>query len=176
MISIIFDTETTGLLLPSTAPIDKQSKIIELGAVKYYGGKGEQATLSQLINPEIQITEEITKITGITNEDVKDAPTFKEFLPELVKFFSDGDRMYCHNAPFDTCMLKNDIARAEYDEFPWPEEIICTAQEYAPMFSRRPRLHELYEEIMGHPLEQTHRALDDATALFSLLKKDGQLD
>lgn len=172
---IIFDTETTGLLLPSAAPLDKQPRIIELGAVRVseHAVLGE---LSQLLNPEIEISAEITKITGITNEDLVGKPTFREFLPQLVDFFVGADMLICHNAPFDSGMLRNELKRAGIEDFPWPKEIVCTAQEYTATMGKRPTLKALYEKVIGVPLAQTHRALDDAMAVYEVLTKDKFFD
>ena len=103
MISILFDTETTGLLLPSTAPLEKQPYIIELGAVKVNEHGAVLGQLEQLLLPPVPITAEITKITGIQQADVADKPTFAEFLPRLIQFFSGAghtraDTLICHNA------------------------------------------------------------------------------
>ena len=167
MKAIIFDTETTGLLLPSSAPVEKQPKIIELGAIAV-SESGVLGELSQLLSPG----QEITKITGITNEDLVGKPTFAEYLPQLKEFFAGSDMLICHNAPFDTGMLKNDLIRAACEDFPWPNTIICTAQEYTPVLGHRPKLLTLYERIIGVPLAQTHRALDDARAVHEVLVKD----
>ena len=172
MKAIIFDTETTGLLLPSSAPLEKQPRIIELGAILVSTETGIIGELTQLINPEMEISAEITKITGITNEDLVGKPTFKEYLPTLRAFFDGADMLICHNAPFDSGMLRNDLKRAGCDDFPWPAETICTAQEYTPVVGKRPRLLQLYEIIMGKPLAQTHRALEDAMAVYEILDKD----
>lgn len=171
MKAIIFDTETTGLLLPSTAPVEKQPRIIELGAL-VCSESAILGELSQLLDPQVEITAEITKITGLTNDDLKGKPTFKEFAPQLADFFRGADYLICHNAPFDVGMLKNDLKRAGIEDFPWPETIICTAQEYTPMMGKRPKLLALYEKVIGVPLAQTHRALDDAMAVYEVLTKD----
>lgn len=171
MKAIIFDTETTGLLLPSSAPVEKQPKIIELGAIAV-SESGILGELSQLLSPGQEITAEITKITGITNEDLVGKPTFAEFLPQLKEFFAGSDMLICHNAPFDTGMLKNDLIRAACEDFPWPNTIICTAQEYTHVVGKRPSLKVLYKHIIGEELAQTHRALDDVMAVYAVLQKD----
>jgi len=175
MKAIIFDTETTGLLLPSKAPLEKQPHIIELGALAV-SRDGVIAELSQLLDPKIEITAEITKITGLTNEDLKGKPTFAEFLPQLAEFFRGADFLICHNAPFDTGMLRNDLKRAGCDDFPWPTETLCTAQEYTSLLGKRPSLKILYQHIIGEPLAQTHRALDDAAAVYAIMLKDKFFD
>lgn len=171
MKAIIFDTETTGLLLPSSAPVEKQPRIIELGAIAV-SESGILGELSQLLSPGQEITAEITKITGITNEDLVGKPTFAEFLPQLKEFFAGADMLICHNAPFDSGMLRNDLIRAGCEDFPWPETTICTVQEYQPLFGKRPSLKVLYHRIIGEELAQTHRALDDVMAVYAVLQKD----
>lgn len=175
MKSVIFDTETTGLLLPSSAPLEKQPRIIELGIIVAEGGM-MVGSHNWLINPECEISAEITKITGITNEDLVGKPTFGQLLGEIEDVFAESQFGFAHNAPFDVGMLSNELLRIGRTGFPWPEQIICTAQEYTPMMGKRPRLIHLYEKIMGHPLEQTHRARDDAMAVFEILSKDNFFD
>lgn len=169
---IILDTETTGLL-KKAVPLEQQPQIIELGAL-LVNGKGWQADckLSQLFNPGCPLPSIITKITGITDEQLIDMPTFKEYLPTLISFFGNVDMLICHNAPFDVGMLKNELKRAECDDFPWPKDIICTVMEYKALMGKWPKMTELYEKVMGKPLEQKHRALDDCIALNEILIKD----
>lgn len=175
MKAVIFDTETTGLLLPATAPLEKQPRIIELGVIIVVDGK-KVGEYNQLINPECEITAEITKITGITNEDLVGKPLFREILAEFEEVFGWSDFGFAHNAPFDVGMIENELKRCGRTGFPWPKEIVCTAQEYTPMFGKRPRLIHLYEKIMGRPLAQTHRACDDAMAVFEVLEQDKYFD
>lgn len=171
MKAVIFDTETTGLLLPSSAPLEKQPRIIELGVVVVQDFK-VASTHNWLINPECEISAEITKITGITNDDLVGKPLFRELLPEIEEVFANSDYGIAHNAPFDRTMIENELKRITRTGFPWPQEILCTAQEYTHVMGKRPRLIHLYERVMGKPLEQTHRAMDDAMAVYEVLEKD----
>ncbi|HET8686852.1 MAG TPA: 3'-5' exonuclease [Methanosarcina sp.] len=174
MRALIFDTETTGLILPSSAPIEKQPHIIELGVVVVEDNK----LISEhnwLINPECEITAEITKITGITNDMVADKPLFRELLGEIEEVFGGADVGIAHNMPFDEGMLKLELERCARTGFPWPKELICTVAEYIPVFGKKVKLTALYETIMGVPLAQTHRASDDAKALFEVLQKENFL-
>lgn len=169
---VVFDTETTGLLLPSTLPPEDQPRIIELGVAVIEEGvlTGEH---NWIIDPECEITAEITKITGITNDDVKGKPKFREILAEIEPVFADSKYGIAHNAPFDVGMLTNELLLCARDGFPWPETVICSAQEYTHFLGYRPRLIQLYEHVMGCKLDQTHRALDDALALHAILSRDG---
>jgi len=171
---VIFDTETTGLLMPSVAPIDKQPRVIELGVVVIVDGK-VQSEHNWIFDPKQSISAEITKITGITNEDLVGKPEFRERLAEIEEVFGGADIGIAHNAPFDTGMLKTELDLCGRTGFPWPAEMICTAQEYTHVLGKRPRLVDLYEHVMGRPLAQTHRALDDALAVWEVLEKDNFL-
>ncbi|HSH36824.1 exonuclease domain-containing protein, partial [Schnuerera sp.] len=86
---VVFDIETTGL-----SP--KNDMITEIGAIKIVNGKIVDE-FSQLINPERPIPNRIIKITGITDEMVKDKPTIDEVLPDFERFI-DGAVLVAHNA------------------------------------------------------------------------------
>mgnify|MGYP001558193404 CR=1 FL=1 len=174
MKTIIFDTETTGLLKPSGSPLEDQPRIIELGIVVVQD-MVITAERSWLIYPECQISEQITKINGITNSDLKGKPLFRQLLAEIEDVFAGSDFGVAHNSPFDTGMLRNELLRCSRSGFPWPRNMLCSAQEFTPFMGFRPKLTQLYEKVMGFPLAQTHRALDDAIALYSVLEKTGVL-
>ena len=172
--SVLIDFETTGLTAPSVADLDKQPRVIEVGVVVYDDGALVKEH-SELISPGVEISAEITKITGITNDDLKGRRTFVEVLPTLRQMFADTDFFIAHNAPFDRACLEYELKRAACDDFPWPPNTICSAQEFTHEFGYRPKLTELYERKMGAPLAQTHRALDDIKALAEVLLKEGML-
>jgi DNA polymerase III alpha subunit (gram-positive type) len=89
--------------------------------------------------------------------------------------FVGAENLYIHNAPFDVAMIQYELERMQVDDFPWPKNIICTANEYKHIFGFVPRMVDLYERIVGHPLAQTHRAQDDVDALAEILLKEGLL-
>lgn len=172
MIMIAFDFETTGLTLHPSAPITKQPRAIEFGGV-LMNEKGEVLEeASILINPQQSLTEEITKITGLTDADLKDAPIFSQVLPQLCRLFGEASVVMAHNLPFDKSILRGELARIDCHDFPWPSTEICTVQLYADVWGRNPRLVELYQHVMGVPLAQTHRALDDVKAMVDIIKKE----
>lgn len=175
MIHAVVDTETTGLPRPKAAGLGAQPKIIELCVVRIDATGQVLSEHEWLINPGEEITDEITKITGIKNDDLVGKPSFAELLPQIKEAFVGADTFIAHNAPFDRGMLLNDIARCGEEaskEFPWPAEIICTVQAYRHEYGRRMKLTELYEKKVGKPLLQTHRALDDVKALIEVLIAD----
>lgn len=169
-LALVFDFETTGLTLHPDAPVDKQPRAIEFGGALVRLSDGEIVEeFSELINPGIPISEEITKITGIDDEAVRGAPRFLTVLPKLRRAFDSAVVMVAHNEPFDEAILRHELARNFVKHFPWPERKVCTVGLYRGQWGRNPRLIELYEAVLGKPLQQTHRALDDVKALIEIL-------
>lgn len=186
MKTLIFDTETTGLPIYE-APLDKQPRIIELGGMIHDPATTEVgiAQYTQLVHPGCDITAEITKITGITNEDLIWQPDFitawnggvdkKGALLLGFKDFIHGcEVLIAHNAEFDVKLLSFELQRMELDPKDFiPPTVICTVAEFYHVFGRRAKLTELYERIINQPLRQTHRALDDVRALYEVCAKAG---
>lgn len=167
------DFETTNLTLHPNADLSKQPRAIEFGGALVDMDTGEIVEeLSILINPEEEITAEITKITGITNDDVRDAPKFIEILPQLRHMFGQATVVAAHNLPFDRAILKYELMRANVLDFPWPSRELCTVGAYREFFGKNPKLTELYEFVIGEPLAQTHRALEDVKAMISIIQKE----
>ena len=103
---VVFDIETTGLDLMSNG-------ITEIGAVKIRNGKiTEQFTT--LVKPDYPITDEIVKITGITEEMVKDSPKISTVIPDFMKFI-EGAVLVAHNADFDVKFMKRFASAEDYE-------------------------------------------------------------
>src|SRR5690625_3934279 len=90
---VVIDIETTGF-----SP-DKGGRIIEIAAVRVVHGVIKDK-FHTLVDPQLKIPAKITRLTGITNEDVKGQPTAIKVLPELYRFIGDGV-VVCHNLSFD---------------------------------------------------------------------------
>ncbi|WP_298826894.1 3'-5' exonuclease [uncultured Planococcus sp.] len=93
---VVLDFETTGLRAGS-------DKIIQIGAVKFIEHERKE-TMYLMVNPECFISSTITRITGISNKDVENAPTIEEVAHELIAFIGDLP-IIAHNAPFDMGFL-----------------------------------------------------------------------
>lgn len=173
---IVFDTETTGLPLHPRAPLAKQPHIIEFGAAVISAVDGSLLEEYQMmINPGMPIPAEITRITGITDSDVAGAPTFEQALPAIRAAFEGVDMAVAHNLAFDRSMLQYALARMAFSlqgDFPWPTRELCTVEAYEADWGRRPRMKELYAAVLGRPLAQTHRALDDVNALLEIVRHE----
>ena len=167
---IVFDTETTGLPLHPEAPLEKQPKIIELGAALLDAEGKVVDTFNQLLHPGEDITDEITKITGIKNEDLVEQPKFADVLPQLREFFGRAFAVFAHNLPFDRTLLRFDLKRAACEDFPWPAAEYCTIGLHRSIWGRNMKMTELYEHALKKPLPQTHRALDDVMALVEIIQ------
>ena len=170
---LVYDTETTGLTLHPNAPLKKQPKIIEFGAVLLDPRTGSiEEEISIMVNPGEPLTDEIIKITGITDADLIDAAPFSAIIPQLRRLFSAATTVIAHNLPFDKAMMKNELIRADCLDFPWPTKELCTVGIYKEEWGRNPKLIELYEAVMSKPLAQTHRALDDVIALVDIIQRE----
>ena len=99
----ILDVETTGLSA-------RKNGIIEIGLVKVSNLKIIEKYHS-FINPQKEIPYYITQLTGITNDDVFDAPFFEDVADEIEEFISD-DILTAHNFPFDNSFLRKEFAYA----------------------------------------------------------------
>ena len=176
----VFDTETTGLTLHPDADLRKTPRCIEFGGVILSGKDGSIIhECNWLIDPEEDITEEITKITGITTADVRGQQTFAQRVPQIAMYFEMAGAVMAHNLPFDRSIIFGEMARAFPDgdrrRHPpawWPSNELCTVGLYREQWGRNPRLIELYPHILGKPLAQTHRALDDVKALVEIIQHE----
>ncbi len=158
---IAFDTETTGL-----DPF-AGDRIIEVGLVKLrIDDAGEvigREDLSRLVNPGMPIPKKITDITGISDDDVAGAPSFPELAQEIATWF-EGSVAVAHNFPFDHAFFTQEFDRAGVM---WQEPLaaIDTVDVSIKMFpdARSHKLGDLAKRL-SVPLENAHRATDDAAA------------
>jgi len=150
----VIDIETTGLS-------KYYHKITEIAAAKIENGKITER-FQMLINPRVEIPRFITRLTGIDNEMVRDAPRIEEVLPRFLHFLGD-DVFVAHNATFDFGFLDFNVTK--HLEFGLPNKRLCTrklANRLFPHLHRR-RLIDLCE-LFGIRNNQAHRAFGDVEA------------
>jgi len=165
---IFLDFETTGLLLPSSSDLELQPRIIEIGAIKVDNDMQVVGELSELIDPQQLISEEITRITGIKPKELEGKRKIEEAVPEWAEFFVGATTLVAHNLAFDRDVLYFELLRTGWERrFPFPPKQLCTVDSTMHIKGRRMKLTELYQHTQGEPLAQTHRALDDVRALFA---------
>ncbi|MND30615.1 DNA polymerase III subunit epsilon [compost metagenome] len=104
MRDIIFDTETTGLE-------SKQDRIIEIGGVELINNFPSGKTIHIFINPgDRKVHPDALAVHGITDEFLKDKPSFAEVAQQIVDFF-EGARWIAHNANFDMGFINAEFER-----------------------------------------------------------------
>jgi DNA polymerase III epsilon subunit-like protein len=168
---IVLDFETTGLIAPSVADLEVQPRIIEIGALKLNDRFEEIGRIDELVDPGIPITDEITRITGIKNEDLKGKRKIQTLLPEMAEFFLGEETLIAHNLDFDLSVLYFELQRHGWERrFPFPPNHICTVDASYHIKGRRLKLVELFEITQGKKLNQTHRAIEDVEALALCFK------
>jgi DNA polymerase-3 subunit epsilon len=166
MIVQTFDTETTGLVGSRRLPLDKQPYITE-----WYSCAADLKTgeifweLDFLIKPPIAITEEITRITGITDADVADAPMFAVVAPIIRAAIELGPRMVAHNASFDMEMVQIEFERLG-QKIEFPKRPLCTVEATMALKGHRLNLQGLHEHLFKEKFANAHRARNDVQALL----------
>ncbi len=108
---IVLDIETTGMNL-----IDKPyigHKIIEIGAIEIINKKITKNFLHLYINPKRKIDSKAYKIHGISNNFLKNKPTFVEVVKKIIKFIKNSD-LIIHNANFDISFIENELKNINY--------------------------------------------------------------
>lgn len=150
---VLIDLETTG-----TDP--QFDKIIEVAAVKVKNLKIKDQ-YSSFVNPERKLSHDITNITGIIDDDLKEAPPVDKVLSELDSFVNDQPLM-AHNMDFDSAFLKKNGVKGRF----------LDSLDLACMLFPRENKHSqeyLLEKLCGVTYD-AHRALEDAKNLFILYK------
>ena len=164
---VVFDLETTGLDIVN-------DRIIQLSFIKVYpDGKEERG--DHLINPGRHIPEMITELTGIDDEKVKDAPSFKQISTTLAETFKGCDFAGFNSNRFDVPMLAEEFLRAGID-FDFSKCRLIDAQAIFHKMERR-NLAAAYKFYCGRKMEEdfeAHRADQDTEATYRVLM--GELD
>lgn len=155
-----FDLETTGLNIAS-------DRIVEISYYKVFpNGTAEGKTLR--INPEMHIPAEVTAIHGITDEDVQDAPTFKQVAADLAQVFRDADMVGYNSNHFDIPLLAEEFLRAGVNI---DLKRRASVDVYTIFTRREPRnLAAAYQFYCGKTLDGAHAAANDTRATFEVLQ------
>ncbi|MBR4264542.1 MAG: 3'-5' exonuclease [Bacteroidales bacterium] len=159
-----FDLESTGLNVAHDC-------IIEISVIKINTDQSEE-TLTARIKPTCPISKEASEITGITEEDLKDCPTFKEFAPKLAKFLENCDLGGFNSNKFDVPLLVEEFLRAGVDFDMRKRKCIDVQVIYHKQEQRN--LTAAYKFYCGKDLNNAHSAFGDTQATYEVLK--AQLD
>jgi DNA polymerase-3 subunit epsilon len=159
-----FDLETTGIKVAT-------DRIVEISIIRQQvDGTVKIKTLR--INPEMPIPPEVTEIHGISNEDVKDCPTFKQVARELAQFLENCDLAGFNSNHFDIPLLVEEFLRADVDFDLKGRRFVDVQNIFHKMEPRN--LSAAYKFYCSRELENAHSAEADAMATFEILK--AQLD
>lgn len=164
---VIFDLETTGLDLV-------KDRVIQLSYIKVYPD-GKEVRGNELVNPEKTIPQEVIQLTGITNEDVKDKPTFKQIATKLCEVFTGSDIAGYNSNHFDVPLLAEEFLRAGID-FDFSKCRLIDVQTIFHKMERR-NLAAAYKFYCGRKMDEdfeAHRADQDTEATYRVLL--GELD
>ncbi len=161
---IFFDLETTGINIAS-------DRIVEISYLKITP-VWEETSKTILVNPGIPIPKETTKIHGITDEDVKDAPTFAEIAQSLANEFEGCDFAGYNLNKFDIPLLAEEFMRVNVD-FDLKKRKFVDVQVIFHKMEQR-TLSAAYKFYCDKELKDAHSARADTRATYEILQ--AQLD
>lgn len=161
---IFFDLETTGLDIA-------KDRIVELCYIRVEPNGNEEAR-SMRINPEMHIPEVASSVHGITDDDVKDCPTFADVAPQLAATFEGCDLAGFNSNRFDLPLLAEEFMKAGVSIDLSHVQAIDVQNIYHKLEKRT--LAAAYKFYCGRDLENAHSALADTQATYEVLQ--AQLD
>ena len=157
---VAFDIETTGLS-------DEKDRITEIGAVAFENGvEGER--FQTFVDPGVPIPQNIQKLTGITDLDVRGAPGEAEAVAAFLAFV--GDRPLCaHNADFDIGFISEAAGRAGIEFHPLYLDTLALSQALLPDLKKFKL--DIVADRLSLPPFNHHRASDDAYTCGRILAR-----
>ena len=156
----VFDLEATGLNINT-------DRIVEIAIVRL-DPDGKKTTYCRKINPEMPIPAESTAIHGISDEDVKDAPTLAQALQEIETFIENCDLAGFNSNKFDLPLLAEELLRVGSELDLAQRKHIDVQNIFHKMEQRT--LSAAYQFYCGKELLNAHSALADTEATFEVLE------
>jgi DNA polymerase III subunit epsilon len=156
----VIDLETTGINIGS-------DRIVEIAIVKIMPD-GARQVKRKLINPEMPIPPGATEVHGISNEMVKDAPTFKQAANEIKMFLANADLAGYNSNRFDIPLLVEEFLRSGLD-IELNDRLLLDVQRVFHMMEQR-TLSAAYKFYCDKVLDGAHSAEVDATATWEVLE------
>ncbi len=161
---IFFDLETTGI-------DTSKDRIVEISLMKVHPD-GTQEVKTRRLNPEMHIPESATAVHGITDDDVRDCPRFREVAKSLAAWIEGCDLAGYNSNKFDIPILAEEFLRAGVDVDLKKRKAIDVQNIFHKMEQRT--LVAAYKFYCQRELEDAHSAEADTRATYEVLK--GQLD
>ena len=156
---VFFDLETTGVNVT-------KDRIVEISYLKIMPD-GREESKTRRINPQIPIPPQATAIHGITDEDVKDCPVFREIAVSLAKQIKGCDLAGFNSNRFDIPLLAEEFLRAGVDIDLNKQKFIDVMTIYHKMEPRN--LATAYKFYCGKDLMEAHQAENDVRATYEVL-------
>ena len=148
---IYFDIESTGVETES-------ARIVELACIKYNpDGTQEEKTIK--VNPTIPIPIEASDVHGITDEMVKDLPTFKQYAQAIRNWFEGCDLAGFNSDNYDVPLLSTEFERSGLEGISWNPNLLDIIKLYRLLYPNT--LSEVYKRLTGKELEGAHGAVVD---------------
>jgi DNA polymerase-3 subunit epsilon len=154
----VFDLETTGTQIT-------KDRIVQIAIIKLFPD-GITEEFNQLINPGISIPDEITAIHGISNETVKNCPTFRDKAGEIAEFIGSSDLAGYNSNKFDIPVLAEEFLRADFD-FHFVNRRFIDVQNIFHKMEQR-TLAAAYQFYCDKKIENAHDALYDTRATLDV--------
>lgn len=155
-----FDLETTGVNITN-------DRIVEIAILKIHPN-GKEESHRWLVNPEMPIPPEVTKVHGISDADVVNAPTFKQLAKEINVIIKDADLAGYNSNRFDIPLLAEEMLRADVD-FDMKNRVAVDVQNIFHKMEQR-TLSAAYKFYCEKNLEDAHTAEADTLATYEVLK------
>lgn len=163
--TIFYDVESTGLSI-------REDRIVELCAIKYRKDK-TKISIHKYFNPNKDVSADAEKIHGLSNEFLKDYPTFQECSDELFEFFNGCDLGGYNCINFDIQMLFEEFARCNKQLDVFRINIIDSYSLLSKFETRK--LNDTYKRFFGEDIENQHEAESDITATIKVFEKQVEL-
>ena len=157
---VFIDLETTGVNLST-------DRIVEIAIIKITPD-GSRVSKQKILNPQMPIPKSSSAIHGITDEKVKDAPTFKQVANELKQFIDDADLSGYNSNRFDIPMLMEEFLRAGFTIDMTNRRMLDVQHIYHMMEKRT--LGAAYKFYCEKELHDAHSAEADAIATWEILE------
>ena len=158
---VVLDLETTGIW------IDKD-RIIEIALIKIHPN-GTKEQYNTKVNPAMAIPARVTEITGIRQEDVKDAPAFGNIAGKVLAFMGDADLGGFNIERFDLPLLAREMSDAGL-KFEYGQRTIYDAQKIYHLHEKRD-LSSAFTFYCHQELKDAHSALADTQASLGILEE-----
>ncbi|MHC1707756.1 MAG: exonuclease domain-containing protein [Bacteroidales bacterium] len=156
---VVFDLETTGTNIVT-------DRIVEISLLRAMPD-GSEEVFTHRVNPGIPIPKEVTRIHGITDEDVKDKPSFKELAHEISRFIGNADLGGFNSIRFDIPILVEEFLRAGVDFDFKSRRFVDVLNIYHKMEPRN--LRAAFRFYCDQELEGAHSAEADTIATYKIL-------